>query len=199
RIPRLFLQSMVKIGLETVSAVFRKCKSVRCRVSLGTTEKMFRLSFIGVKDGKEIAHLLLNHTVDVLEILRRPDFQCQQVIVDGHEMIWNRFRDIEYAGDAKILRPWVERREPFKTTELKLPANVDQFLLMQKEKELKLEVQHDRTICPLCAVSKEELKERIQKHSGNIAEHLRSIEGSVSRPDDVLRESMYQQCVGESS
>jgi len=191
RIPRLFLQSMVKVGLGTVSAVFRKCKSVRCKVSLDTNEKMFRLSFIGVRNDKEIAHLLLKHTVDVLEILRRPDFQCQQVIVDGHEMIWNRFRDIEYAGDAKILRPWVERREPFKTTELKLPANVDQFLLMQKEKGLELEVLHDRTTCPLCAVSKEELKERIQKHTGKITEHLRSIEGSVSQPDDVLRESMY--------
>jgi len=191
RIPGSFLRSMVEVGLGTVSAVFRKCRSVRCRVSLDITEKMFRLSFLRDTGDEEITHLLLKRTVDVLEILRRPDFQCQQVVVDGHEMIWNRFRDIEYAGDAKILRPWVERRDPFKTTELKLPANADQFLLMQKEKGLKLEVLHDRTTCPLCAVSKEELKERIQKHAGKIAEYLQSIEGSVSQPDDVLRESMY--------
>ncbi len=191
RIPGSFLQSMIKFGLGTVSAVFRKCKSVRCRVSLDTTEKMFRLSFLRAEEDKEITHLLLKRTVDVLEILRRPDFQCQQVVVDGHEMIWNRFRDIDYAGDAKLLRPWVERREPFKTTELKLPANADQFLLMQKEKGLKLEVLHDITTCPLWTVSKEELKERIQKHAGKIAEYLQSIEGSQSQPDDVLRKSMY--------
>jgi len=191
RIPGSFLRSMVEIGLGTVSAVFRKCKSVRCRVSLDTTEKMFRLSFFRAEEDKEITHLLIKRTVDVLEILRRPDFQCQQVVVDGHEMIWNRFRNIEYTGDAKILRPWVERREPFKTKELKLPATADQYLLMQKEKGLKLEVLHDRTTCPLCAVSKEELKERIQKHAGKILEYLRSMEGSQSQPDDILRDSMY--------
>lgn len=153
---------------------------------------MFRLSFLRAEEDKEITHLLLKRTLDVLEILRRPDFQCQQVVVDGHEMIWNRFRHIEYAGESKTLRPWVERREPFKTAELKLPANADQFLLMQKEKGLKLEVLHDITTCPLCAVSKEELKERIQKHAGKITEYLQSIEGSQSQPDDVLRESMYR-------
>ena len=191
-IPESFLQSMVEVGLGTVSAVFRKCKSVRCQVSLDSTEKMFTVSFISAEENKEITLLLVKSTVDVLEILRRPDFQCQQVVVDKHEMIWNRFRDIKYVGDAKILRPWVERREPFKTTELKLPANADQFLLMQKERGLDLEVRHDRTTCPLCAVSKEELKERIQKHAGNIAEYLRSIEGSQNQPDDVLKESMYR-------
>lgn len=191
KIPGSFLQSMVKVGLGTVSAVFRKCRSVRCRVSLDTTEKMFKISFLRVEDDNEITHLLLKRTVDVLEILRRPDFQCQQVVVDKNEMIWNRFRDIKYVGEAKILRPWVERREPFKTTELKLPATALQFLLMQKEKGLKLEVLHDRTTCPLCEVSKEELKERIQKYAGKISGYLQSIEGSQSQPDDVLRESMY--------
>ncbi|MHA1633058.1 MAG: hypothetical protein ACTSUZ_00715 [Candidatus Thorarchaeota archaeon] len=191
RIPGSFLKSMVEFGLKTVSAVFRKCKPVRCRVSIDTTEKMFRLSFLRDEDHKEIVHLLLKRTVDVLEILRRPDFQCQQVVVDGHEMIWNRFRDIEYAGGAKIFRPWVERRKPFRTTELKLPSNADQFLQMQRETELKLKVLHDRATCPLCAVTQEELKERIQKHTGNTAEYLRSVEGSLSQPDDILRESMY--------
>ncbi|MHA1635749.1 MAG: hypothetical protein ACTSUZ_14445, partial [Candidatus Thorarchaeota archaeon] len=184
--PRSFLKSMVTFGLGTISAVFRKCKSVRCRVSLDTTEKMFRLSFLRAEDDKEIAHLLLKRTVDVLEILRRPDFQCQQVVVDEHEMIWNRFRDIDYVGEAKILRPWVERREPFKTTDLKLPETANQFLQMQRETGLKLEVLHDITTCPLCAVSKEELKERVQKHAGKTAEYLQSVEGSVSQPDDIL-------------
>jgi len=152
---------------------------------------MFRLSFLRAEDDKEIAHLLVKRTVDVLEILRRPDFQCQQVVVNGHEMIWNRFRDIKYIGDAKVLRPWVERREPFKTVELKIPANAEKFLLMQKEKGLELEVLHDITTCPLCVVSKEELKERVQKHADTIADYMQSIEGSVSQPDDILRESVY--------
>ncbi|MGY5879040.1 MAG: hypothetical protein RTV31_02260 [Candidatus Thorarchaeota archaeon] len=191
RIPGPFLGSVVKFGLETVSAVFRKCKSVCCRVSLDTTEKMFRLSFLRAEKDKEITHLFIKRTVDVLEILRRPDFQCQQVVIDGHEMIWNRFRDIDYAGDAKTLRPWVERREPFKTTELKLPSDADQFLLLQKEKELKLEVLHDRTTCPLCAVSKEELKKRIEKHSSSVSEYMKRIEGNLGQPDDILCESIY--------
>ncbi|MGY5858225.1 MAG: hypothetical protein RTU63_02565 [Candidatus Thorarchaeota archaeon] len=191
KIPGSFLQNMVEVGLGTISAVFRKCKSVRCRVSLDTIEKMFRLSFLGVENDNEFAHLLLKRTVDVLEILRRPDFQCQQVVIDEHEMIWNRFRDIKYAGDAMLLRPWVERREPFKTVELKIPATADQFLLMHKERGLRLEVRHDRMTCPLCAVSQDVLKERIQKHAGKISEYIQSIEGAQSQPDYVLEESMY--------
>ncbi|TFH07431.1 MAG: hypothetical protein E4H14_08505, partial [Candidatus Thorarchaeota archaeon] len=191
-IPGSFFQNMIEVGLGTVSAVFRKCKSVRCRVSLDKSEQMFKLSFLRVEEDKEIAHLLIKHTVDVLEILRRPDFQCQQVVVDGHEMIWNRFRDIEYVGEAKVLRPWVERREPFKTVELRLPASAERILEMDRRVGMKLSVLHDRTTCPLCTVSKEELKERIQKHAGKIVEYLRSIEGSQSQPDDFLRESMYR-------
>lgn len=192
RKPRSYLKSMVKIGLETISAVFRKCEPVRCIVSVDSTEKMFRVSFLKAEEDKEITHLLTKRTVDVLEILRRPDFQCHQVVVDDHEMIWNRFRDIEYAGDAKILRPWVERREPFKTAELRLPTIADQFVQMDRRESLKLTVHHDRDTCPLCAVPQEELKERIQKHSGKTVEYLRAIEGSQSQPDDVLMGSTYR-------
>ncbi|MGY5860688.1 MAG: hypothetical protein RTU63_15075 [Candidatus Thorarchaeota archaeon] len=186
-----YLQKIVEVGLGTVAAVFRKCKPMRCQVSLDTAEQMFRLSFFKVEGNEEIAHLLIKRTVDVLEILRRPDFQCQQVVVDEHEMIWNRFRDIDYMGDAKVLRPWVERREPFKTAELKLPPSAEQFIKMEKKVGMKLSISHDRGICPLCAVSQNEVKERIQKHSGNIKEYLQLVEGEQSQPDDLLNKSVY--------
>ncbi len=190
--PGAYLRKIVEVGLGTVSAVFRKCKPVRCQVSLDTIERMFRISFIKVGGNEELAHLLVKRTVDVLEILRRPDFQCKQVVVDEREMIWNRFRDIDYVGDAKVLRPWVERREPFKTTELKLPPSADQFMHIEKKSGLNLSVRHDRGICPLCAATKDELEKRIQQHSGNIKEYLQWIEGDRSQPDELLSKSVYR-------
>jgi hypothetical protein len=186
-----YLKSMVKVGLGTVSAVFRKCKSVRCRASLDSKEKMFRVSFLRPKSDEDLAQLLIKRTVDVLEVLRRPDFQCQQVVVNGHEMIWNRFRDIEYVGDAKALKPWVERREPFKTADLRLPTSAEEFFQAEKKTGLNLSILHDPGVCPLCAVSQDDLKERITKHGDNVAEYLQRIEGGRSQPDDVLSESVY--------
>ncbi len=189
--PRAYLQNIVEVGLGTVSAVFRKCKPVRCQVSLDTTERMFRIFFIKVEGNEELAHLLVKRTVDVLEILRRPDFQCKQVVVDEHEMIWNRFKDIDYVGGAKVLRPWVERREPFKTAELNLPPSADQFMHIERKVGLNLSVRHDHGICPLCAATKDELEKRIRKHSGNIKEYLQWIEGERSQPDELLSKSVY--------
>jgi len=189
--PRSYLRGMVEVGLGTVSAVFRKCMHMRCQISLDNTKRMFRLSFLKAEGKEELAHLLIKRTVDVLEILRRPDFHCQQVVVDEYEMVWNRFRDIDYVGDVKVLRPWVERREPFRTAELKLPPSADQFMQMEKKSGLRLSIHHDRGICPLCGVSQNELKERIQKHSGNVREYMQWIEGARSQPDDLLNKSVY--------
>jgi len=191
-IPGSYLRNIVEVGLGTVSAVFRKCKPVRCQVSLDTTEQMFRVSFLKAVRDEEITHLLIKHTVDVLEVLRRPDFQCQQVVVDEHEMIWNRFKDIDYVGDTKVLRPWVERREPFKTVDLGFPSIADQFVHMDQRAGLKLSILHDRGVCPLCVIPKDELKERIQKYGNKVTEYLHRLEGNQSQPDDVLSESMYR-------
>jgi hypothetical protein len=186
------LRDIVEVGLGTVSAVFRNCKTVKCRLSIEHDEKMFRVSFLKLKGDIEIAHLSIKRTADVLEVLRRPDFQCQQVVVDGNEMIWNRFRDIDYVGDTRILRPWVERREPFKTVELKIPPKVDQFIQIEKRVGMTLSVHHDQEICPLSAVSQDNLKDRIKQHKDNIKEYLHLIEGGQSQPDEVLTESMYR-------
>jgi hypothetical protein len=193
RAPPSDLRDIVEVGLGTVSAVFRRCEVARCQVSIDTKEQMFRVSFLRPAKSEEIANLLIKRTVDVLEILRRPDFQCEQVVIGGHELIWNRFKDIEYMGDASILRPWVERREPFKTADLSLPATAELFIGIKKKVGLELSVLHDHGTCPLCLVSEDELKRRMDEQSGvDVSEYLQRIEGQLGQPDEVLSESVFR-------
>lgn len=187
------LRSTIEVGLGTVSAVFRNCKTVKCRLSLDNEERMFRLSFHRQNKSREIAHLLIKRTVDVIEVLRRPDFQCEQVVVDGHELVWNRFNDIEYVGDANLVKPWIERREPFKTIDLSPPKTADQFIKMKKGEKLKLAVKHDPKTCPLCTVSKDELRKRSEKHTGeDVSEYLSWIDGEKGQPEELMSESIYR-------
>nr|KXH72567.1 MAG: hypothetical protein AM325_00620 [Candidatus Thorarchaeota archaeon SMTZ1-45] len=187
------LRNIVEVGLGTVSAVFKKCEFVRCRLSLDDEESMFRLSFHRRVGNREIAHLLIKRTVNVIEVLRRPDFYCEQVVVNGHEMVWNRFNDIEYVGVVNLVKPWVERMEPFKTVDLSLPKTADQFIKMEMREGLRLTVRHDPRTCPLCVVPKDELRKRAERHTGdNVSEYLRWIEGERGQPEELMRESIYR-------
>lgn len=193
RAPPSDLGDIVEVGLGTLSAVFRRCEAARCQVSVDTREQMFRVSFLRPAKNEEMAHLLIKRTIDLLEILRRPDFQCEQVIIGEHELIWNRFKDIEYMDDANILRPWVERREPFKTEDLSLPATAEQFIGIEKRVGLELSVLHDRGTCPLCLVSEDELKRRMDEQGGvDVSEYLQRIEGQLGQPDAILSESVFR-------
>ncbi|MHA1137710.1 MAG: hypothetical protein ACTSSE_14610 [Candidatus Thorarchaeota archaeon] len=70
---------------------------------------MYRVVFSDKTTQSPIGEILINRTVDLLEILRRPDNECEPVLVNGQRLIWNRFNDISYAHDVALLRPWVVR------------------------------------------------------------------------------------------
>ncbi len=197
RSPPSDLRERVDLSLELINAVFRNCESVECHVSVDREEQMYVLTFH--KDDKEIlddngetVRLLVKRTVDALELLHRPDYECEPVVVNGRRFAWNRFSDIEYKGDATVFRPWVERKSPFKFTTMGLPPTAEQFLQAEILTGLRLSVHHDPSVCPLRSVPIEELEKRGQKAKSDVEEYLERIDGSKGQPDPLLNESMYR-------
>jgi hypothetical protein len=166
-------------------------------VSVDREEQMYALTFHHgdkeiLDDSDDVLRLLVKRTVDVLELLRRPDYECEPVVVNGRQFAWNRFSDIEYKGDATFFRPWVERKSPFKFTTMGLPPTAEQFLQAERLTGLRLSVHHDPSVCPLRSVPIEELGKRGQKAKSDVEEYLERIDGSKGQPDPLLNESIYR-------
>ncbi len=125
------------------------CTPVVCEVSLDVDNKMYRINFAERRTGKLFGELLIRRTADLVEVLRRPDAECEPVLVDGERLTWNRFKDISYAEDVALLRPWVERMNPFTGLALKCPPNAEALLDARKEFNFVLELHHDPWTCPL--------------------------------------------------
>jgi len=197
RNPPSDLRERVDLSLELIDAVFRDCGSVECHVSVDREEQMYVLTFHQddreiLDDNGETVSLLVKRTVDVLELLRRPDYECEPVVVDGQQLAWNRFSDIEYEGDATVLRLWVERKSPFRFTTLGLPPTAEHLLQSKRLTGLRLSVHHDHIVCPLRSVSIEELEMRGQKPKSDVEEYLERIDGPKGQPDPLLNESIYR-------
>ena len=197
RSPPSDLRERVDLSLELIDAVFRNCESVECRVSVDREEQMYVLTFHHgdegmLADNDDVLRLLVKRTVDVLELLRRPDYECEPVIVDGRQLAWNRFSDIEYESDATVFRPWVERKSPFKFTTMGLPPTAEQVVQAERLTGLRLSVHHDPSVCPLRNVPIEELEKRGQKAKSDVEEYLEHIDGSKGQPDSLLNESIYR-------
>ncbi len=194
RIP-VDLEDLVEIALEVIRVAFAHCESVTCKLSMDHKEEMFSLS-LHIKGEKEELHerakLLVRRTVDLLEILRRPDFECEPVVVDEERFVWNRFKDIRYEGDARLLRPWVERKSSFRHTDIELPPTAREFIHSDRRTDLRLDVYHDTSVCPLRNISEKELKKRQEDAKEKVEAYLKRVEGSESQPDSILNESMYR-------
>jgi hypothetical protein len=131
-------------------------------------------------------------TTLILELLRRPEIDCEPVTVGGRQFVWNRFRDITYVGNAALLRLWVERREPFKTTGLDLPKTASDLIGAKKRPKLHVHVAHSPDVCPLHPSSETEIETVRERHGSTTSEGLRVIEGPLDQPDSLLNESIYR-------
>ncbi|MGY5880749.1 MAG: hypothetical protein RTV31_10885 [Candidatus Thorarchaeota archaeon] len=162
--------------------------SATCKVTLDTKSEMYRVIFIDKKSEEIIGELLIHRTVDLLEILRRPDNECEPVRVNGHRLIWNRFKDISYDGDVTVLRPWVDRQNPFPKMNLKIPPTARDLLHATKEFDITIELYHDPWTCPLKHISLEDIKK--SHHIAQTSEHhyLFRSRSSVGEPIHVSNE-----------
>ncbi len=190
------LVNQVDTALGLIRVAYSKCVHAKCRVSIDTEEKMFVLSFTDkqgnalVENGEDL-QLLVKRTADVLEILRRADIECMPVHVAGHQLVWNRFKNIDYEGDAYLLKQWVERKEPYKYTSISLPPSAEQFIGLVRTSGLKIRVLHDPSICPIRNSSIEDLLKMKESSEGRVEEYLKQMEGPEGQPESYLTESMY--------
>jgi len=157
------VESMVTDALFIIGRALEGCTPVTCRVALNPDDRMFRVSFHDKDSGETVGEILINRTVDLLEVLRRPDNECEPVIIDGKKLIWNRFRDIFYHEDVALLRPWVDRRDPFPGMPLKKPPTADSLLKAEKEFDITLYLYHDSLTCPMRHISLEDIRKSHKK------------------------------------
>ena len=162
--------------------------SVTCRVTLDTKNEMYRVIFTDKRSEEMIGELLIKKTADLLEVLRRPDSECESVLVNGHKLIWNRFKDISYDDDVAILRPWVNRHNPFPKMSLKIPPTARDLLHATKEFDITIEMYHDSWTCPLKHISLEDIQKSHRSAQTNKHHFLFGFRSSLGEPIHVSNE-----------
>jgi hypothetical protein len=153
------VEDMVSTALFILDKGLEGCTLSKCYVSLDTKEQFYRVVFRKQETGETLGHLLVARTADLIEILRRPDDDCEPVIVNGKQLIWSRFRDIIYDDDVAIIRPWVDRNRPFTGLGLQLPPYAFELSKARKDFDFLLELYHDPWTCPLRHISMETIRE----------------------------------------
>ncbi len=162
--------------------------SATCKVTLDTKDEMFRTIFTDKKSEDMIGELLIHRTADLLEVLRRPDNECEPVMVNGHKLIWNRFKDISYDDDVALLRPWINRQNPFPKMSLKVPPTARDLLHATKEFDITIEMYHDPWTCPLKHISLEDIQ-KSHRLARTIEHHyLFGFRSSLGEPMHVSNE-----------
>lgn len=136
-----------------------------------------------------MGEILINRTSHLLELLRRPDYECEPVIINGKRLVWNRFRDISYDDDVGVIRPWVDRRDPFPGMPMKKPPTADSLLKAKKEFDITLHLYHDPWTCPMRHISLEDI-ERSHKMSkiSSPSQHLLGFVSHWGEPAHISNE-----------
>lgn len=160
RQPHQRIDDMVLMATFILDKGLEGCVPATCNVSLDRDEKMYRVVFTDRATQNLIGELLINRTVDLLEILRRPDNECEPVMVNGQRLIWNRFNDVSYSKDVVVLKSWVARYNPYPGMSLGLPPTAQNLLNTSKEYDITLELYHDPWTCPLKHISLEDIKKQ---------------------------------------
>ncbi|TFH07304.1 MAG: hypothetical protein E4H14_08815, partial [Candidatus Thorarchaeota archaeon] len=177
RRPYQRLEDMILRALLILNRGLEGCVSSTCKVMLDTGAKMYRVVFTDRDSENVIGEMLVHRTVDLLEILRRPDTDCEPVIVKEQRLIWNRFRDISYDEDVALLKPWVARRDPFPEMSLNLPPTAQDLLSSSKELDITIELYHDPWTCPLKHISLEDI-DRQHRLARSVKHHYLFYTGS---------------------
>ncbi|MGY5853814.1 MAG: hypothetical protein RTU92_09630 [Candidatus Thorarchaeota archaeon] len=181
------IRDLIDIALFILHKALEGCIHVICKISLDLEERMYRVSFTHHDSGDSMGELLIEKTNDLLEILRRPDVDCEPVHMENKRLIWNRFTDITYDG-LGLLRPWVNRQEPFHGLALKLPQTANELLNAEKDYDFVLELYHDPWTCPLRHISHEDIKWAERQAKMARPEYMHRYARSYTEPEYVSDE-----------
>jgi hypothetical protein len=150
RRPPQELDTNVKAELNRIADLYAECVAVRCSLHLEPEHLVARFHAPSAGDAATLEEVRVEHTQDFIELLRRPLVQRGPIDLgsaDGSGYSWNPYTDIDY-GDLAFLRPYVERRRPFTSVAVTLPATAAEILSSSTD-EIRLVVRHDNESCPI--------------------------------------------------
>ncbi len=180
------LSANIRHGFRFISRSYEDVKAARCQVSLDKESEMYDLEFTDPKQsGTVFGRLDVKRTSDAIELLRRPSVECEPVEVGGRRLVLNRFHDIQYDVHTTILRPWVERRDPFPTTELALPPTAADLAAARRWPGLELRIIHEDAVCTKSPRG----RAKTFRDEDERAAYLKDIEGPPGQPDSLYFES----------
>jgi len=182
------IEDMVERATFILHKGLERSISATCRVMLDSKDEMYRVIFTDKKSEEIIGELLINRTTDLLEVLRRPDNECEPVMVNEHRLIWNRFKDISYDDDVALLRPWVNRQNPFPKMSLKIPPTARNLLHATKKFDITIEMYHDPWTCPLKHISLEDIQKSHRLARTNEHHYFFGFRSSLGEPIHVSNE-----------
>jgi hypothetical protein len=187
RTPIHRIEDMVSTALFILNKGLEGCTLAKCKVSLDTEKKCYKVAFLEQKNGEFLGEFLVSRTTDLLEILRRPDDVCEPVLVNGKQVIWNRFRDVIY-DKTGFLKPWVDRHRPFTGLSLGTPTTARDLFEASKDFDFKLEIYHDPWTCPLRHLSLEDIKKSLHRAQALGHHYLLRYETHWSEPERISNE-----------
>lgn len=143
------LRERVSAILGSISKTVSSCIPVKCRLSIDMTD--FVLELLDVENENElIEEVRFRKTSRLVDFLRIPLTGCRmfpEMSVYRQFYSWNPYEDIEY-GELGFLRPYIERKRPFKRFYIRLPETARELSSLETI-TVRLTVTHDESVCPI--------------------------------------------------
>ncbi|NHJ15177.1 MAG: hypothetical protein EAX95_15960, partial [Candidatus Thorarchaeota archaeon] len=143
------VESEISRSLDSVSRNIPSCVPVRCDLTIEANDYVVALA--NPEDGDiQLEELRFRKTSNLVDFLRIPFTGCRmlpEMSVYREFYSWNPYEDIEY-GDLTFLRPYVERKRPFRRFRTRLPRTADEISGLEAL-TARAVVTHDESICPV--------------------------------------------------
>lgn len=181
------LGNHVQVALETLRVAYYDCVKARVRVGLDREAEQFRLVIQDcIDDSEEV--LLIEQAHEVIDVLRRPDLECEPVSVRGKRFVWNRFNDVSFEEDTMILKPYVLRQDPYRVEGVSFPPTASKLVDATRGDAVWINVEHDNYTCPLMSQSPRGISSD-GRQKLEIVHYLREMEWPEDQPDRLFEES----------
>jgi len=144
------ISKLVASNLARIQHLAASCTAVECSLTLDAENYVVTLHSPETEGDVVFETLVFERTKELVDFLRLPLTSGESVEVHSqknNQYTWNPYIDIHY-GTLDIMRPYVERRKPFVSTKIMLPATA-QELIKSEAVSVKFRIKHDVHQCPI--------------------------------------------------
>jgi hypothetical protein len=143
------MTGIVVSTLEHVQNLAISCLTVECSIDIDSENYVLTLHSAETEGRVVHEQLVFERTRELVDFLRLPLTRGEPVETPSscHRYTWNPYADVHY-GEYAALRPFVERRNPFRRVGITLPKTAAE-LLQSKSVPVNLVIRHDVHQCPI--------------------------------------------------